>query len=260
MPNRSIGFVTPKPWHPDLLGEYPGQVSYLELGSPPTRMELCWCPPALQEQLPGFWLAKHLVTQRQWQTVMENNPSRRGQGPTHPVDSVSWDDAREFCKRAGLRLPSDKEWELACRAGTTMDFAVGGGKGLNAQMANFDGNHPGGSGRDAFPWLYRGRTLPAGAFPPNAWGLHDMHGEHFEWCEDAAGDDGGERVLRGGGWITYGVHAVFAIRFRDAPAFRFDIIGFRPCPSSIQSKPEAASKLRSGPRSEAGDERNDGAA
>jgi len=133
---------------------------------------------------------------------MGQNPSRRGKGDLYPVDSVSWNDAQEFCRKTGLRLPTKQEWEYACRAGTTTPFGIGGGRYLNAQMANFDGNYPYGAGREAFKWLYRERTLPQGSFPPNAWGLHDMHGQLWEWREDEY--SGGVRVLRGGSWFLNG--------------------------------------------------------
>jgi formylglycine-generating enzyme required for sulfatase activity len=184
----------------------------------------------------GFWLARHPVNQRQWQAVMGSNPSQRGRGDLHPVDSVSWNDVQAFCDRAGLRLPTEAEWEYACRAGTSGPFGIGSGHSLNAQLANFDGNYPYGSGRDAFPWLYRECTLPQGSFPPNAWGLHDMHGQLWEWCEDELA--GGARVLRGGSWIHNGRGARSAIRNSYAPVNRSDSLGFRPCPSST-TRPEA---------------------
>ena len=131
-----------------------------------------------------------------------------------------------------MRLPTEAEWEHACRAGTTTDFAVGGGECLNSQLANFDGNHPHGSGRDAFNWLDRERTTAEGSFPPNAWGLHEMHGQLLEWCEDKYDDAGGGRVLRGGGWFHIGERARSASRIGGTPDYRDYSLGFRPCPSS----------------------------
>lgn len=252
MSSRTITRLAPVPWQPGLEGEYPGQESLMELGEGPDNVPLlfCWCPPTApglpvvtdgenhSVNIPqGFWLAKHPVSQRQWQAVMgeRENPSHF-KGPDNPVDSVSWHDAQAFCQKAGLRLPQVAEWEHACRAGTTTPFAVGTGTSLNAQQANFDGGHPGGEGRDAFEWLSRGATLPAGAFPPNAWGLHDMHGQLWEWCEDAYAGDFGPRVLRGGSWILHGRYAASSFRSRYTPGYRLDGIGFRPCPSSIQVK------------------------
>jgi formylglycine-generating enzyme required for sulfatase activity len=156
------------------------------------------------------------------------------------VDTVSWNDAQEFCRKTGLRLPKEKEWEYACRAGAATPFGIGGGQCLNAQMANFDGNKPYGSGREAFKWLYRERTLPQGSFPPNAWGLHDMHGQLWEWCEDVL--EGRSRVLRGGGWFLDGWVARAAIRYGFAPASRSDDFGFRPCPGSTSSQVQAGGR------------------
>ncbi len=258
----------PVPWTPGLAGEFPGQRCVRTVGTPPVEMVFCWCPPG---ELPrgedggvgpaqiarGFWLAQHPVNQAQWRAVMGTNPSQRGQGPAHPVDTVSWKEAQEFCKMAGLRLPTEAEWEYACRAGTTTPFAVGDGRSLNAQRANFDGNHPDGEVRDAFKWLYRKQTLPEGSFPPNAWGLHEMHGQLWEWCEDEIA--GWFRVLRGGCWIIEGRQARAGNRIGSAPGIRSVNHGFRPCPSSTPGGPgrPEARKPRSGARSGARDERND---
>jgi formylglycine-generating enzyme required for sulfatase activity len=195
-------------------------------------MTLCWCPDS--DEIRGFWIAKHLVSQAQWEAVMGSNPSKRGKGLDHPVDSVSWEDAQKFCKKCGLRLPTEKEWEYACRAGTETDFAVGDGLALNAQWANFDGNHPEGEGPSSFKWAYRERTLAQGFFPPNAWCLHDMHGQLWEWCEDVI--EGRDRALRGGCWFGSGRGAASGPRNGSVPGARAYFIGLRPCPSSI-SKP-----------------------
>jgi formylglycine-generating enzyme required for sulfatase activity len=217
----------------------------------------------------GFWLAQHPVNQQQWQAVMGNHPSREHQGDLFPVDSVTWIDAQEFCQQTGLRLPSEAEWEYACRAGTTTPFGIGGGQCLNAQMANFDGNYPYGCGHEAFEWLRRHRTVPQGCFPPNAWGLHEMHGQVWEWCEDVM--SGRDRFSRGGGWYRGGGGTRAASRLSrggggpDAFPFSFDpdyrrgSFGVRPCSSSTSSspKPEAPSALRSRAGSEARGERND---
>jgi formylglycine-generating enzyme required for sulfatase activity len=257
MINSPVKLLDPVPWRPGLAGEYAGQECCIELGAQRVPLTFCWCPPTPpgrpfimgspadepqrtgdEKQRPveipqGFWLAKHPIDQRQWQAVMNTNPSRQGKGYLYPVDSVSWEDAQGFCRETGLRLPKEAEWEYACRAGTATPFAVGGGRYLNAQMANFDGNHPYGDGREAFKWLYRERTLPRGSFPPNAWGLHDMHGQLREWCEDVY--HGGARELRGGSWIDLGRFARSANRIGNAPDVRGAVYGFRPCPSSTQA-------------------------
>lgn len=239
MAQPEILFVESKKWRPGLVGDFPGQESFIELGRVRVRMEFCWCPgrkgsgpehPAID----GFWLAKHLVSQAQWRSVMDSNPSKRGHGDDCPVDSVSWEDASAFCRKAGLRLPMEREWEYACRAGTTGDFAVGSGDSLNSQQANFDGNFPVGKGDAGFKWLYRERTEPGGSFPPNGWGLHDMHGQLLEWCDDKI--DGEDRALRGGCWVDRGRGAASGDRIGFAPGLRSDDFGFRPCPSSIQQQ------------------------
>ena len=166
----------------------------------------------------GFYLGKAEVTQAQWEKVTGKNPSSfQNAGAAAPVENVSWDDCQAFCQAAGsgLRLPLEAEWEYACRAGTTTAFHYG--DSLDSSMANFDGNYPYGAGKKG---EYRQTTIAVGQFKPNAWGLYDMIGNVWEWCQDKyetypagsvtlaqpagpAGrglDDGAGRVLRGGGW------------------------------------------------------------
>ena len=235
-------------------------------------MRFCWCPPGeflmgspvseaergdaegpqrTVRLTQGFWLAKYPVTQIQWAAAMGGNPSQDEKGDDRPVDSVSWDDSLRFCEKLGLWLPAEAQWEYACRAGTEKAFAIGGGAYLNAQMANFDGNYPYGDGANAFEWKYRRTTVGVGSFPPNAWGLHDMHGQFWEWCHDWRGDypdgpatdpsgprRGDDRVLRGGSWINFGRFARSAIRYGSTPGTRNIIrIGLRP--SSTRPEPEA---------------------
>ncbi len=132
----------------------------------------------------GFWLGVTPVTQAQWQAVMGSNPSHF-QGDDRPVEEVSWDDCQEFCKRLAerdgqrYRLPTEAEWEYACRAGTTTPFHFGAT--LSTEQANYDGNYTYGEGKKG---KYREETTPVGSFPANAWGLHDMHGNVWEWCQD----------------------------------------------------------------------------
>lgn len=256
MSSRTIRLLEPKPWQPDLDGEYPGQLSVMHLGKAQVPIHFCWCPPTARDQpamlgspateaghrrndqaphpthFPqGFWLAQHPVTQAQWQAVMGSNPSHF-EGDDRPVDSVSWNDAQKYCQKTGLRLPNEAEWEYACRAGITTPFGIGSGISLNAQMANFDGNYPYGEDRDSFNWLYREQTIQTASFPPNAWGLHDMHGQLWEWCEDSFSKS--VRVLRGGSWIIIGWRARSATRGGDTPAYCSWDFGFRPSPSSHQ--------------------------
>ena len=164
----------------------------------------------------GFYLGIHQVTQAQWQAVMGSNPSKF-KGDDLPVEMVSWNDCQEFVKKLGektgkrFRLPTEAEWEYACRAGTTTPFNFG--ETISTDQANYDGNHTYGKGKNG---VYREKTTPVGTFPANAWGLHDMHGNVWEWCLDWYGDYqkedkkdpfdsniGTARVLRGGSWFDY---------------------------------------------------------
>jgi formylglycine-generating enzyme len=189
----------------------------------------------------GFWMGKYEVTQEQWQQIMGNNPSRF-KGAKNPVELVSWNDCQEFITKlnqrvsgGGFRLPTEAEWEYACRAGTTTAFHYG--NDLDSSMANFDGNYPYGSGRKG---QYRQTTVPVGSFQPNAWGLYDMHGNVWEWCQDWFGtypsgavtdptgpSSGSVRVLRGGSWRLNAGLCRSANRIRNPPTIRLDRIGLR---------------------------------
>jgi len=191
-----------------------------------------------------FWLAKTEVTQAQWQQVMGSNPSNFGDD-TLPVERVSWNDAMEFCRKlteieqqAGrlperyeYTLPTEAQWEYACRAGTTGDYATSTGSG---QAGNLD----------AMAW-YRensgSKTHPVGTKQANAWGLYDMHGNVWEWCLDwywnyASGNavdpqgasSGSRRVIRGGVWNFDASYCRSAYRGSGAPSSTFNILGFRP--------------------------------
>ncbi|MBY0228606.1 MAG: formylglycine-generating enzyme family protein, partial [Gemmataceae bacterium] len=148
-----------------------------------------------------FYLGACEVTQEQYEKVMGTNPSLK-KGARLPVERVTWEDALRFCRKLGeqdghtYRLPTGNEWEYACRAGAEAPFHTGAT--LAADQANFDADSPskwngGGKGRDG--------PLPVGSLPPNAWGLHDMHGNVAEWCLDLHPEGGGHRhTLCGGGW------------------------------------------------------------
>jgi len=211
-----------------------------------------------------FWMGKYEVTQEQWQRVMGNNPSHF-KGILNPVETVSWNDCQEFISRlnnlagaqvtgrdafrdgrldgvspsrtqAGVfRLPTEAEWEYACRAGTTTPFHYG--NDLDSSMANFNGNYPYGRGSKG---PYRVTTVPVGSFRPNAWGLCDMHGNVWEWCQDWYGEyqadgatdptgpsSGSSRVLRGGSWDGDARVCRSASRGSGGPADRYDVVGFR---------------------------------
>jgi formylglycine-generating enzyme required for sulfatase activity len=153
--------------------------------------------------VPGFYVGKYQITQAQWEAVMGKNPSHFKGDPALPVENISWDDAKKFCEKLAqmtgkaYRLPSEAEWEYACRAGTTSDHA--GDLGAMAWYLDNSG----------------GKTHPVGQKQPNAFGLYDMHGNVWEWCEDVrhnnykyAPIDGSawlgrgnpSRVVRGGSW------------------------------------------------------------
>jgi formylglycine-generating enzyme required for sulfatase activity len=195
-----------------------------------------------------FYLATVPVTQCQYEQVMGRNPAhftqRRGGGPDHPVESVSWEDAWTFCeqlsalpkeRQAGriYRLPTEAEWEYACRAGSSTPFACG--TVLSSLQANFDGTESDGcSRRGSCP----GCTTPVESYPPNAFGLFDVHGNVWEWCADwyAPGYDAGGvagprrgsgRVRRGGSWANPARRCRSAARGQGQPAERCDRVGFR---------------------------------
>jgi formylglycine-generating enzyme required for sulfatase activity len=190
----------------------------------------------------GFWLGRCEVTQEQWARVTGRQSPAHFAGSRHPVESVSWDEVRSFLhvlnQSAGAdcyRLPTEAEWEYACRAGGHEPFAFGGDAGLLHRYAWFEGNAGDVSGRP-------GRTRPVGLLQPNRWGLHDMHGNVWEWCADryAAGyyaesprDDpdgpstGRRRVKRGGGWFYPWYRCRSADRARGEPDARSSSVGFR---------------------------------
>jgi formylglycine-generating enzyme required for sulfatase activity len=129
-----------------------------------------------------FYLGKYEVTQGEWKAVMGSNPSMFKGDDRLPVEGVSWDDCQEFITRLNAkkdgyvyRLPSEAEWEYACRAGTATAFSFG--ETITAEQVNYDGNYPYGN---APKGEYRGKTTRVGSFPPNAWGLYDMHGNVWE--------------------------------------------------------------------------------
>ena len=202
-----------------------------------------------------FYLGVYEVTQTQYEQVMGKNPSffsNTGRGKEKvtgrdtdqfPVESVSWDDAMEFCRKLSARegktycLPTEAQWEYACRAGTTTSFHFG--SMLNGREANSDGSYPYGTETKG-PYLKC--TTTVGSYSANAFGLYDMHGNVREWCADwhdfdyyekspstdpAGPSSGDDRVLRGGGWFGFAWRCRSANRFRDTPADRFDYLGFR---------------------------------
>jgi formylglycine-generating enzyme required for sulfatase activity len=205
-----------------------------------------------------FEIAVHDVTQGQWQAVMGENPSwfSRFGGGRHevkaisdeelklfPVESVSWDDAQAFLKKLNekergrgywYRLPSEAEWEYACRGGATsleecshhfyLDQPT---DDLSSEQANFDGNFPLGKAPVVRQGPYLQRTTRVGAYPSNKLGLCDMHGNLVQWCEDLYHPKRSDRVFRGGCWSYGAGDCRAAFRGRFGPDRRFSGLGFR---------------------------------
>ncbi len=185
----------------------------------------------------GFYLSVYPVTQAQWKAVMGNTPRPyHGKGDL-PVETVSWDDCQEFLRKLRqrdkrpYRLPTEAEWEYACRAGTSTPYYFG--QTLSHRQANFGKFRKGSSPLS---------TTPVGRYPPNAWGLYEMHGNVWEWCQDWFGEyprkavadprgpeGGAERVLRGGSWNDTAEHCRSACRHKFEPAGRDHVVGFRVC-------------------------------
>jgi formylglycine-generating enzyme required for sulfatase activity len=188
----------------------------------------------------SFYIGVLEVTQEQYQQIMDKNPSHF-RGARNPVEKVSWNDAVEFCRKlsqkdgATYRLPTEAEWEYACRAGTTTPFYTG--STISTDQANYDGDYTYGNGRKG---VDRKKTLAVGSFAPNAFGLYDMHGNVWEWCQslyksypyrDADGRENlssvGSRVLRGGSWGSKPRGCRSAHRRRSSPANTYFGSGFR---------------------------------
>jgi sulfatase modifying factor 1 len=246
-------------------------------------VKLCWCPPGRfkmgsppgeLERRPdetqvdvtlsrGFWTAKFEATQGQWKRVVGKLPgaptSELPEGDDLPVGNVNFAEAELFCRKLTelgwqsgelpqnweFRLPTEAQWEYACRAGTTTATAFG--DTLSSLQANFGGKPYNGAGTG--PSLRRAARV--GSYPPNAWGLHDMHGNTFEWCRDwyhrrlPGGVDpdlhlatATSRVRRGGCWADEGWPCRSAFRLRFEPERRYDHIGFRVVAVQVPAKLE----------------------
>ncbi|MCL2936882.1 MAG: bifunctional serine/threonine-protein kinase/formylglycine-generating enzyme family protein [Trichodesmium sp. MAG_R02] len=198
------------------------------MGSPETEAERRSSEgPQHYVDVPEFFMGKYAVTQGQWEAVMGNNPSRF-KGASRPVEKVSWYDATKFCQKLSqitgkkYSLPSESQWEYACRAGTTTPFYFG--ETITSELVNYDGNY---TYADAPEGIYRKETTNVGIFPPNAFGLYDMHGNVWEWCADewhsnydgAPTDssvwldgDKDRSPLRGGSWASIPNYCRSAIR------------------------------------------------
>ncbi|WP_333193518.1 MULTISPECIES: formylglycine-generating enzyme family protein [unclassified Microcoleus] len=204
--------------------------------------------PQHQVIVPAFYAGKYPITQAQCQAVMGNNPSGF-KGKKRPVETVSWDDAVEFCGKLSqktgkkYRLLSEAEWEYACRAGTTTPFHFG--ETITQELVNCDGRL---SYANAPQGLPRRETTDVGSFPPNAFGLYDMHGNVSEWCSDrvhsnynGAPTDGSSwetgtdnnRVQRGGCWYYLSDGCRSATRYANSADYKWKLNGFRVAVASV---------------------------
>jgi formylglycine-generating enzyme required for sulfatase activity len=173
-----------------------------------------------------LYMATHEVTHREWALVMTPGAVVDPAVASLPVVNVTWDEARQFLDRLNqgapwrLRLPSETEWEYACRAGTTTPYSTG--PFLSTTEANYNGELPL-PGQP--PGQNRGRVTPVASFPPNAFGLFDMHGNVWEWTNDAY--DESRKVIRGGSWRFNADSARCALRYNHHPQDSGDSLGFR---------------------------------
>jgi formylglycine-generating enzyme required for sulfatase activity len=207
--------------------------------------------PQHEVTVPPFFMGKYPVTQQQWRVVaalekvnidLKSDPSRF-KGDNLPVERVSWNDAQEFCARLSrmanktYRLPTEAEWEYACRGGTTTPFYCG--ETISTDLANYNGNYIYGQGQKG---EYREKTTKVGIFPANPFGLYDMCGNVWEWCEDGlhenyinAPTDGSAwtslsteyMLLRGGSWFNFAGNCRAANRYRHSRVDRNYNYGFR---------------------------------
>ena len=242
--------------YPKFIGMRAGEERDWEI-APGVKITFCWCPPGEflmgspeteegryddEKQThviltKGFWMAKTQVTQKQWVVIMGDNPSEF-KGHNLPVEQVSWYDAKEFLTKMNAKignadggmmaLPTEAQWEYACRAGELSPYSGG----MVDEVAWYDDNS-------------EDETHPVGMKKPNAWGLHDMHGNVWEWCADwcdynqlggvdASGPASGTcRVIRGGSWVDYAIACRAAYCNFDDPTVRLNDIGFRVARSSV---------------------------
>ena len=224
---------TPAPYRETTIWIKGGSFS---MGSKSNEGDFDETPPHTVK-LRGFYIDKYEVTRTEFISAMKYNPSSVKGCDSCPVDNVSWAEANEYCRKMGKRLPTEAEWEYACKAGTTTQFSTG--NTLSSHQANFDGIYPYG-GAPTGP--NRQRTVPVGTYPANAWNLHDMHGNAAEWCADwfdpayygnsAAENPNGPQTgtlkcVRGGAYNQKGAALRSGNRSGYNPTLKMDYIGFR---------------------------------
>ena len=229
----------------------------------------CWCPagkflmgsPAIEKDRDydehqhevkltrGFWMLDTPVTQEMWKSVMGSNPSEF-KGDSLPVEKVSWYDCQDFIAKLNstfdsklqFRLPSEAEWEYACRAGTITAYNFG--KKLNGDNANCNGKMPYGTRTKG---AFLEKTTNVRSYVPNAWGLYDMHGNVWEWCLDnysyypygpVTNPMGAKEdvfpSIRGGSWSSFASVCRSAIRRWRFPTVRHNVLGFRLAANSVK--------------------------
>ena len=218
-----------------------GQPVYKTFQSNGVKLAMCLVPPGRftmgaprrSDETPHqvvisepYWLQQTEVTQAVWEKIMGNNPSQF-KGGNHPVEKISWDECQQFCKKTGLRLPTEAEWEYACRAGTTTQYYWG--DKMDEDYVWYKSNS-------------NGKTHPVGEKKPNAFGLYDMSGNVWEWCQDWYEQDyynkgennnptgpntGSFRVFRGSSSFNDASYCRCALRIRNSPGFRNYSLGLR---------------------------------
>ncbi len=242
-------------WAAFVMGEQRQRMRWIEpgqfwMGSPgPSNQELPPEPERQEDERPrhrvtlsaGFWMADTACTQALWTAVMRSNPSHFSDDARCPVENVSYEDVQAFLtalRDAGVDgeadLPTEAQWEYACRAGTDTPFHFGAQ--ITPAWVNYDGNFPYNAGAKG---EYRQYTVPVKALPANCWGLYQMHGNVWEWCRDGRrtytgaeepdpeGPAGAARALRGGSWISNAGYCRSARRLALEPGFRDRYLGFR---------------------------------
>jgi formylglycine-generating enzyme required for sulfatase activity len=236
--------------------------NHFQMGSPETEIDRFESEsPQHEVTVPSFFMSEYLIADSHWTAVarmprvdieLQESPSYfKGKGD-RPVESINWFEAVEFCERLSqhsgrrYRLPTEAEWEYACRAGTTTPFHYG--ETITTYLANYDGtDDPEGRWSGSYDrgskGIYRQETTSVDTFPPNAFGLYDMHGNVLEWCLDhwhdnyqgaptdgsawLSNDRNANRILRGGSWNNLPRYCRSAARDDYSPGFRFNNVGFR---------------------------------